>query len=146
MSNWTITRTAEERTTPITGRLRCVLVNIEEAVSKSGNEMLVLYVRPSGCRFDVKTYIVKNEYYDRDMTRFHDAFQIPESSDNPLEWKGAEGAAVFDLDDNGYLKIKRWIYPAQAANLPPFEGDKPERQEVTSLEDEEDDGDLPFEL
>ena len=151
MSNWNYQR--EERGGGgTTGKQRCVIVNAEEKISKSGNPMIEISVRPSGCKFTVKTYLVQGEYFNRNATAFFDAFpEIPEGNFNLLEWVGAEGAAMFDTDDRGYLKVKYFIDSVKAADLPPFEGDKPERQTVTSLEDDEpgaddfdDDGDLPF--
>lgn len=151
MGNFGNYKRDESGKNPLTGKMRCVIVSAEETVSKSsGLPMIVVSVRPSGCDFSVKTYIVNNDNFNKNMTQFFDAF--PEIGDGNFEfltWIGAEGAANFGEDDNGYLKIKRWVYPEQAESLPPFEGKKPERQEITSLadkedEDPEDDGDLPF--
>ncbi len=151
MSNWNYQR--EERTSGgTTGKQRCVIVSAEEKVSKAGKPMIEVGVRPSGCTFTVKTYLVSGEYFNRNATQLFDAFpEIPEGSFNLIEWVGAVGAAMFDLDDRGYLKVKYFIDPVKAASLPPFEGEKPPRQTVTSLEDDEpgaddfaEDDDLPF--
>jgi len=136
---------------PLIGKARCVIVKVEESVSKkSGLPMIIVHVRPSGCKFSVKTYIVNNESFNKNMTRFFDAFpEIGDGNFDFLTWVGAEGAANFGEDENGYLKVTKWVYPEQAESLPPFEGTKPERQEITSFsdkedEDSEDDGELPF--
>ena len=151
MSNWNYQR--EERTSGgTTGKQRCVIVSAEEKVSKAGKPMIEVGVRPSGCTFTVKTYLVSGEYFNRNATQLFGAFpEIPEGSFNLIEWVGAVGAAMFDLDDRGYLKVKYFIDPVKAASLPPFEGEKPPRQTVTSLEDDEpgaddfaEDDDLPF--
>lgn len=148
MSDWGYHREEREGTSAVTGKLRCVIVSVEEGVSKtSGNPMIIVSVRPSGCRFTVKQYIVKNEYFNRNMTQFFDCFpEIGDGNFDFLTWVGAEGAAMFDTDENGFLKIKKWVYPRQAESLPPFEGEKPEKQEVTSLDEleDDDDGSLPF--
>ena len=147
MSNWDdYKREEREEEAKVTGKQRCVITAVEEKVSKAGNPMIEISVRPSGCRFSVKTYIVKNEHFNRNATQFFDAFpEIGDGNFDFLTWVGAEGAAMFDLDDRGYVKVRYWIDAVRADTLPPFEGDKPERQTVTSLEDdtEEDDG-LPF--
>lgn len=149
--NWNYQR--EERTSgATTGKQRCVIVSAEEQVSKStGKPMIVVGVRPSGCAFTVKHYLVSGEYFNRNATQLFDAFpEIPEGNFNLLEWIGAEGAAMFDLDPNGYLKIKYFIDSVKAAGLPPFEGDKPQRQEVFSLDEDEpgaddfNEDDIPF--
>jgi len=135
-----------ENETRIEGRQRCVITAVEEAVSKSGNNMIVIAVRPSGCKFTVKDYIVKNESFNRRMTAFFDAFpEITFGDFNFLTWVGAEGAVLLAEDDRGYLKVKGYVDPVKAASLPPFEGDKPPRQTLTTLDAEDaDEGDLPF--
>ena len=148
MSNWSdYQREERESTSNITGKLRCVVTAVEEAVSKSsGNPMIVVSVRPSGCRFTVKSYIVKNEHFNRNMTDFFDAFpSIGDGNFDFLTWVGAMGAANFGEDEKGYMKIKWWITADKAANLPAFEGEVPEQQTVSTLEELEgsEDG-LPF--
>lgn len=146
MTDWNYQREEREET-KVTGRLRCVIVDVEETESKtSGLPMIVVSVRPSGTVFKVKSYIVKNEHFNRNMTQFFDAFpEIGDGNFNFIEWIGCEGAAMFDLDDKGYVKVKYWIDAVRAELLPAFEGEKPERQTVTSLtEDDSVDGDLPF--
>ena len=79
------------------------------------------------------------------MTQFFDAFpEIPFGEQNMLAWVGAEGAAMFKEGNNGYTEVSYFLSPERAADLPPFEGEKPERQTITSLDDGEDDGELPF--
>ena len=135
-----------ENETRIEGRQRCVVVNAEEGKSKAGNDMIIISIRPSGCKFTVKDYIVKNDSFNRRMTAFFDAFpEITFGDFNLITWVGAEGAVNLAEDESGYLKVKGYVDPVKAANLPPFEGEKPPRQTLTSLEDEsEDEGDLPF--
>lgn len=147
MTDWNYQREEREESAKVTGRLRCVITDVEETESKtSGLPMIVVSVRPSGTRFAVKSYIVKNNHFNRNMTQFFDSFtEIKEGTFNFVEWIGCEGAAMFDLDDRGYLKVKYWIDATRASLLPEFEGEKPEKQTVTSLEeDSESDSDLPF--
>lgn len=52
---------------------------------------------------------------------------------------------MFKLDANGYAQVSYFLDPVRASDLPPFEGDKPERQTITTLDEpEEDDDELPF--
>ena len=150
MSTWDdYQREEREESAKVTGRLRCVITDVEETESKtSGLPMIIVSVRPSGTVFKVKSYIVKNEHFNRNMTQFFDAFsEIPDGCFDFLTWIGCEGAAMFDLDDRGYMKVKYWIDAVRAEILPPFEGEKPEKMEITKLDDAEDsdesDG-LPF--
>lgn len=139
-------REERESENKITGRQRCVITDVEEKMSKSGNPMIEIKVRPSGCRFTVKSWLVHNANFNRNATQFFDAFpEIGDGNFDFLTWIGAEGAAMFAEDENGYLKVRYWIDSVRAESLPPFEGDKPERQTVTKLVDvEPDDDDLPF--
>ena len=151
MTNWNYQREEDEMSAPVTGKKRCVIVSAEESVSKtSGNPMIIIGVRPSGFNFTVKEYLVQNDRFNMNATKLFDCFpSIGEGNFNLLTWIGAEGAALFDEDERGFLRVKRWLYPKQAANLPPFEGEKPEQQEVTSLDDpeeEEDDDEMPFDI
>ena len=135
-----------ENETRIEGRQRCVITAVEEGKSRMGNDMIIISLRPSGCKFEVKDYMVKNDSFNRRMTAFFDAFpEITFGDFNMLTWVGAEGAVNLAEDERGYLKVKGYVDPVKARNLPPFEGQKPPRQTFTSLEDESaEDGDLPF--
>ena len=140
-------REEREEQAKVTGKLRCVIVDVEETESKSsGLPMIVISVRPSGTVFKVKSYLVHNDKFNRNATQFFDAFpEIPDGCFEFLRWIGCEGAAMFDLDEKNYLRVRYWIDAVKAANLPPYEGDRPEKQEVTSLSDDEaDDDDMPF--
>jgi len=130
------------------GRYRCVIVDVETGESKSsGLPMITVTVRPSGTKFRVKTYIVKNDKFNRDMTSLFDSFpEIGDGNFNFTEWIGAEGAGEFDENDQGYTRLKWFISGRKAEGLPPFEGEKPPRQTVTKLEEEPvpEDDDLPW--
>ena len=140
-------REEREESAKVTGRLRCVIVDVEETESKtSGLPMIIVSVRPSGTVFKVKSYIVKNEHFNRNMTQFFDAFpEIGDGNFSFVEWVGALGAAMFDLDERGYVRVKYFIDAVRAEDLPPFEGERPERQSVSKLDDEDGlDDDMPF--
>lgn len=140
-------REEREESAKVTGRLRCVITDVEETESKtSGLPMIVVSVRPSGTRFSVKSYIVKNEHFNRNATQFFDAFpEIGDGNFSFVEWVGALGAAMFDLDERGYVRVKYFIDAVRAENLPPFEGERPERQTVSKLDDEDAlDDEIPF--
>ena len=149
MGNWDDYRREErEPQEKVTGKLRCVIVDVEETMSKSsGLPMIVISVRPSGTTFKVKNYLVKNEYFNRNAGQFFDAFpEIGDGNFNFIEWVGAMGAANFVEDENGYLKVKSWVYPRQAESLPEFVGERPERQVVAKLEEAEDDEEMPWDM
>ena len=136
----------DTRSDALKGKYRCVIVDVEETTSKtSGLPMIVVTVRPSGTKFKVKTYIVKNDKFNKNMTQFYDSFpEIPEGTFNFVEWVGCEGAAEFGEDEQGYTRLKWFISASKAVGLPAFEGEKPERQVVTKIDEIDDDDELPF--
>lgn len=148
MSAWDDYRREERKPeNKASGKLRCVIVDVEEGVSKAGNPMITIYVRPSGCKFKVRTWLVHNEKFNDNAAKFFDAFpEIHDGDFNFVSWIGCEGAGNFVEDENGYLKVKDWVFPRQAESLPPFEGEKPPRMQVTKLDPEDDpeDEDLPW--
>lgn len=138
------------------GDYRCIILNAETGTSKtSGKNMLTIYLRPSGTAATVRAYIVDNEYFDDNMSRFLDAFPALKSNPNPdncFAWRGAMGAAKLKVNDNGYFEHNRWIPSDKADKLPEFvwraRDDEPQEmpvlQEFTELDGGEDDGDIPF--
>ena len=146
MNDWGYQR-EEHQTDALKGKYRCVIVDVDEGTSKSsGLPMITITVRPSGTKFKVKTYLVKNDNFNRNATSFFDSFpEIEEGNFNFIEWIGCVGAARFDEDEQGYTKLKWFIPFSKQEALPPFEGEKPERQTVSKLvEETDDDDDLPF--
>lgn len=143
MSNWdSYQREERPRLTP--GDYRVEIVSVEEKKSKAGNPMLVIGVQPNGSKIIIYHYIVKNEWFNRNMTDFFDSFNIDDGDFTLPTWIGAVGAARLKEDDKGYLKVQYFISEDRAEKLPPWEGKLPERQELTKLDGVEDDGDLPW--
>jgi len=148
MSNWNYTREEANRLSP--GDYRVAIVEVQETTSKSsGNPMIVVTVQPNGSNIKIQNYIVRNEYFNRNMTQFFDAFpQIEEGDFNFLGWVGCVGAARLKEDENGYLKVAWFLDAKRAEKLPPWQGDMPERQTVTEIGGDftevDDTDDLPF--
>lgn len=136
----------EEATVLEPGVHRVAVTEVEEAISKSsGSPMLVITMQPSGSKIEIRHYIVKNEYFNRNMTGFYDCFGIEEGDTDMIGWVGAVGAAQIVEDENGYLKIRRLIRRDRQGTLPPWEGELPVRQSVTDeFVQADDDDDLPF--
>ena len=126
------------------GDYRVEITAVEETESKAGNPMIVVTVRPNGSNINIKHYIVKNQYFNRNMTDFFDSFNIDDGDFTLPTWIGAVGAARLKEDDQGYLKVHYFIKKDRAEKLPPWEGKMPERQTLTKIEEIEDDGDLPW--
>ena len=144
MSDWEYKREESGR---ITGDHRIVIVGAQDSVSKtSGNNMITVIVQPNGSNIKIHSYIVKNEYFNRNATQFFDAFpQIDEGDFNLLGWVGCVGAARLKEDENGYIKVAWFLDAKRAEKLPPWQGEVPERQTVTALDGaEEVEEELPF--
>lgn len=153
--NYTYKKPVYEENQP--GNYRCIILNAEQGVSKtSGNRMLIISLRPSGTRATVKTYIVDNDRFDDNFSQFLDAFPMLKNNpsvDNCFAWRGAIGAAKFNVNDNGYFEVKRFIPAEKTANYPDFEWkarddeaqEMPVLQEFTELSDDDGaDDDIPF--
>lgn len=124
------------------GDYRVEITDVEETVSKSsGNPMLVITVKPNNVNIRIKHYIVKNEYFNRNLTEFYNSFNISFGDQNFLGWVGAVGAAKLVEDENGYMKIKRLIPLERQDNLPAWVGSVPVRQTVEGFVS---DDELPF--
>lgn len=136
----------EERSRLTPGDYRVAITEVEETTSRNGNPMLVVTVQPNGSEIHIKHYLVKNEYFNRNLTDLLDSFGLGENFDT-LTWVGAVGAARLVEDENGYLKVRYFLTPERAEKLPPWQGREPERQKVSSLGDgfeALDEDDLPF--
>ena len=124
------------------GDYRVEITDVEETVSKSsGNPMLVITVKPNNVNIRIKHYIVKNEYFNRNLTEFYNSFNIDFGDQNFLGWVGAVGAAKLVEDENGYMKIKRLIPLERQDKLPAWVGSVPVRQTVEGFVS---DDELPF--
>lgn len=150
--DWNYTREENERQSAIVGKYRVVITDAYETVTgekskNPGTPMIVVKLRPSGRGFSLSYRIQKNDWFNRKMTEFFDSFpEIKEGSFEFMEWIGCEGAAMLKEGNSGYTEVAYLIDAVKAADLPPFEGEKPERQKVTSLNETDDDDDLPFDV
>jgi len=140
------------------GIYRCLIMEAKQAVSKtSGKNMLAITLRPSGTSMNVTAYIVDNDYFDDNLSRFLDAFpQLREnfSINTCFSWTGALGAARLVPDEKGYLATAKypWIPEKKQEGLPPFEwkprigesDEFPVYQGITELPQTDDENDLPF--
>lgn len=145
MSVWDDYKAEEvERIKP--GNHRVTIIDVKETMSKSsGNPMIVVTVQPSGSNLKIKNYIVKNDYFNRNVTSLFDSFGIERGNFNFLSWIGAVGAARLAEDENGYLKVRWFLGQDEQQGLPPWEGEIPQRQEVRAdLENIDIQDDLPF--
>ena len=144
MSNWDYVR--EEQSRLEAGDYRVAIVAAEEATSKSGNPMIVVTVQPNGSNIKIKSYIVKNQYFNRNMTQFFDAFR---------KSKKAISTCSMDrlLEPQGLKKMKTAtrsgvVHKCEESRIAPAVGrSAPERLTVTDIlgfEEMSDAEPLPF--
>ena len=138
------------------GKYRVIILKAEEKTSKKGNKMVEISLRPSGTASTVKAYIVDNDYFDDNYSRFLDAFPDIKNADNNPEhcytWRGAMGAINLKVNDNGYFEAGYFIPSEKQEALPEFvwkaRDDEPqtmpEFQGAVELEELEDDESIPF--
>lgn len=135
------------------GDYRAKISAVEETVSKtSGSPMLVVTVAPDGLtnfrgeQITIRIYIVKNERYNQNVTRLLDCFAIPDERARTIwGWTGFSGGVRLGEDDQGFLKVRRYLTREQFDKLPPWSGEEPHPQEITrNFADTSDDEDMPF--
>ena len=126
------------------GKYRVMIETAEMAVSKAGNDMLVLKLIVAGQKSRIWNYIVfledRPEITNRMLTRFFDSFGIEEGDFNLNNYPGHVGAAMIKHDDDDdRAKISYFISKDKQDNLPAWEGEVPKFEKVDDADDE-----LPF--
>ena len=139
------------------GKYRCIILKAEVGTSKAGNRMIVLTLRPSGSTAKVNAYVVDNDAFDDNFSKFLDAFPAIKANPNPdmcFAWRGAIGAIQLKVTEEGYWRAGYFIPEENAESLPEFEwkarDDEPQEmpvmQEISGVNFEEvdDDEGIPF--
>lgn len=139
---WQFKRTEQTFDTIPAGDHRVVIDSAEQAVSKNGNDMLVIKLRVSGYNSMLWHYIVfmdsKPEITNQKLTQFFDSFGIEDGNFNLASYVGKAGAAHVKIDDQGYSKVAWFIHKNKQDKLPPWKGELPAAQEPMPVEDPED--------
>lgn len=111
------------------GNHRIRVKSAEKAVSKSGNDMLVLQFDVSGYNATLYHYITfmadKPEITNRMLTQFFDSFKdIPEGDFDTSHWIGKVGACRVkheEYNGNTNAKISYFLKPDKQADLPAWQ-------------------------
>lgn len=127
--SWNFQRTEREFEQIPVGDHRVIIESAEKAVSKSGNEMLVIKMRVSGYSSMLWNYIVfmpdRPEITNQKLTQLFDSFGIEDGNFNLASYVGKAGAVHVKLDEQGYSKVAWFIHKNKQDNLPPWKGDVP---------------------
>lgn len=111
------------------GKHRIRIKSAEKAVSKSGNDMLVLQFDISGYEATMYHYIVfmadKPQITNRMLTQFFDSFKdIPEGEFDTSKWIGKVGACVVKHEEyNGSVnaKVSYFLSADKQGDLPAWQ-------------------------
>lgn len=131
------------------GEHRVRIADAEKAISKNGNDMLVLTLDVSGYKSRLWYYVVfmadHPEITNRNLTSIFDSFGIADGDFNLANWKGKVGACVTKQDDFG-TKVRYFLSKKKQETLPPWkEPSESGGKKKPVLQAFEDDGtDIPF--
>ena len=127
--SWNFKRTEQQFETIPAGDHRVMIHSAEQAVSKNGNDMLVIKLNVSGYSSMLWHYIVfmedNPEITNRRLTELFDSFGIEEGNFALATYAGKAGAAHVKIDANGYPKVAWFIRRDKQDALPPWKGEMP---------------------
>jgi hypothetical protein len=91
------------------------IVSLEERTSRNGNRMLAVKLETEGGG-TLFYNIVKNDWFNKNMTRFLDCFRIPTSVLNSQLWINRHGRVYVDKgperdDGKQFMEVKYLIVP-----------------------------------
>lgn len=125
------------------GKYRVMIESAEMAISKAGNDMLVIKLIVSGQTARIWNYIVfledRPEITNRMLTQFFDSFGIEEGDFDLNHYPGHLGGANIKHDEDGRAKISYFLSRKQQESLPAWDGDIPKFEPLQEQDDE-----LPF--
>ena len=105
------------------GEHRVRIADAQKAISKNGNDMLVLTLDVSGYKSRLWHYVVfmpdHPEITNRNLTSIFDSFGIADGDFNLANWKGKVGACVTKQDEYG-TKVNYFINRRKQRELPPW--------------------------
>lgn len=136
------------------GKHRIRIKSAEKAVSKSGNDMLVLQFDVSGYGETLYHYITfmkdNPQMTNRMLTQFFDSFKdIPDGEFDTAKWIGKVGACTVkheDYNDNAKSKVGYFIHADKQGDLPNWkehDGTEVDAEGFMKIPDNIE-GDLPF--
>ena len=130
------------------GEHRVRIADAEKAISKNGNDMLVLTLDVSGYMSKLWHYVVfmpdHPEITNRNLTSIFDSFGIADGDFNLANWKGKVGACMTKQDEFG-TKVRYFLSKKKQESLPPWkETSESGGKKKPVLQEFEDPEDCPF--
>lgn len=145
MTNWSEGFQAEQRQTPDWKGIHAFkIIKVEESVSKaSGLPMIIVTTKQSISGIESKSYIVKNDFFNSNMTELFNSLDGVEFGDFDFtHWVNQCGVAKYGKNDRGYIELKRFISAEseEAKDCTPYV-EKPEDKGGIEIDDSQE---LPF--
>lgn len=125
------------------GEHRVRIADAEKAISKNGNDMLVLTLDVSGYKSRLWHYVVfmpdHPEITNRNLTSIFDSFGIADGDFNLANWKGKVGACMTKQDEFG-AKVRYFLSKKKQEKLPPWQepDSAPKKPQLQAFDDPED--------
>lgn len=125
------------------GEHRVRIAEAEKAISKNGNDMLVLTLDVSGYKSRLWHYVVfmadHPEITNRNLTAIFDSFGIEDGDFNLKNWLGKVGACVTKQDDFG-TKVRYFLSKKKQEKLPPWQepDSAPKKPQLQAFDDPDD--------
>lgn len=125
------------------GEHRVRIADAEKAISKNGNDMLVLTLDVSGYKSRLWHYVVfmadHPEITNRNLTSIFDSFGIADGDFNLANWKGKVGACMTKQDEFG-TKVRYFLNKKKQGSLPPWQepDSAPKKPQLQAFDDPDD--------
>lgn len=104
------------------GEHRCRIKEVEKAISKNGNDMLIVKLEisgHSGMLFHYITFMNDHpEITNRMLTQLFDSFGIEEGDFNIATWCGKAGGVNVKHDEDGRAKVSYFLSKKKQEGLP----------------------------
>lgn len=128
------------------GEYRCRIKEVEKAISKNGNDMLIVKLEVSGQKSLLFHYITfmndHPEITNRMLTQVFDSFGIEDGNFNITTWAGKAGGVMIKHDDDDKAKVSYFLSKKRQESLPAWQdtGAGSGATDMTPIGDD----DLPF--
>lgn len=143
---WKFERVEQKFEQLAVGKYRLRIKGAEKAISKGGNDMLIVTFEVSGSNQQLIHYIPfladKPEVTNRMLTAFFDSFGI-DGDFNLANWKGKCGGCqtkMEEYDGNEKARISYFLSKKQQEDLPVWQDGEKKKPDLTPVQDDE----MPF--
>lgn len=143
--NWDFKREETKFEVVPEGEHRCRIKEVEKAVSKNGNDMLIVKLEISGYKGLVFHYITfmtdHPDITNRMLTQVFDSFGIEDGNFNIGTWTGKAGGVMIKHDEEERAKVSYFLNKKKQESLPAWIDAEGGSGDMTPVAD---DDNLPF--